>query len=126
MQIPSRNSSPKGILYYDAHCLMCSKSVQFIRKIDKKQKLQLLPINLYPLYNTAPKNTLIFITKQNRIFYYSTAVIQFLFAIGGIYKLSLLGYGMPKFLRDALYKLIARNRKRFFKYTTCSLPLNNK
>ena len=126
MSIPLKNKLPKGVLYYDAQCLMCSKAIQFIRKKDIHNRLIILPIAQYVSNNSMPLDSVVFISKHKRAYFYSSAVIQCLFTIGGLYSFALIGYCIPKFLRDALYKVVARNRNRFFKYSTCSLPLNNK
>ncbi|MEY4281595.1 MAG: hypothetical protein RLZ39_1007 [Bacteroidota bacterium] len=126
MSIPLKNKFPKGILYYDAQCLMCSKAIQLLRKKDIHNRLIILPITHYTSKDAIPLDSVVFINKHEQTYFYSTAVIQCLYAIGGLYAFALIGYCIPKFLRDALYKVVARNRNRFFKYSTCSLPLNNK
>jgi predicted DCC family thiol-disulfide oxidoreductase YuxK len=126
MSIPLKNKLPKGILYYDAPCLMCSNAIQFLRKKDKHNRLIILPITQYTSKDSMPLDSVVFVTKHKQTYFYSTAVIQCLYAIGGLYTFALIGYCIPKFLRDALYKVVAHNRNRFFKYSTCSLPLNNK
>lgn len=126
MPIVLKNKLPKGVLYYDDQCLMCSKVIQFLRKKDIHNRIVLLPISQCALKDTMSFDSVVFIKKHKQTYFYSSAVIQCLYAIGGPYAFALIGYCVPKFLRDALYKVVARNRNRFFKYSTCSLPLNNK
>lgn len=126
MPIPLVNNDHKHTLYYDAHCLLCSKAMQFIRKIDSQRRILILPNTQLPANYSFVKETVVFVADNRSVYYFSTAVIQCLSAIGGVYKFALIAYCIPKFMRDALYKLVARNRKRFFKYSTCSLPLKNK
>jgi predicted DCC family thiol-disulfide oxidoreductase YuxK len=126
MPTPLKNKDQKYILYYDAHCLMCSKAMQFIRKIDTKNHIWLLPIAQLPADTALAEDTVVFIDDRQHVYYFSAAVIQCLYATGGVFRLVYVAYIIPKFMRDALYRFVARNRKRFFKYSTCSLPLNNK
>jgi predicted DCC family thiol-disulfide oxidoreductase YuxK len=105
---------------------MCSKAMQFIRKIDTKNHICLLPIAQLPADAALTEDTVVFIDDRQHVYYFSAAVIQCLYAIGGVFKMVYVAYIIPKFMRDALYKFVARNRKRFFKCSTCSLPLNNK
>ena len=115
MPIPLVNNDHKHTLYYDAHCLLCSKAMQFIRKIDSQRRILILPNTQLPANYSFVKETVVFVADNRSVYYFST-----------VYKFALIAYCIPKFMRDALYKLVARNRKRFFKYSTCSLPLKNK
>jgi predicted DCC family thiol-disulfide oxidoreductase YuxK len=43
--------------------------------------------------------------------------------LGGVWSLAGIGRGLPKTFRDALYKIVARNRYRVFgKHESCMLP----
>ena len=53
----------------------------------------------------------------------SDAILYMLSELGGVWKLSGVGRVLPRTLRDAVYKIVARNRYRVFgKYDTCLMP----
>jgi predicted DCC family thiol-disulfide oxidoreductase YuxK len=63
------------------------------------------------------------LAEGDRIYTKSTGTLRMLKKLGGIWKLF---YGfiiVPKFIRDAVYKLIAKNRYKWFgKRESCMIP----
>jgi predicted DCC family thiol-disulfide oxidoreductase YuxK len=61
--------------------------------------------------------------KNGRVLIKSDAVLSLLWDLGGIWKLSVLGRVIPRFLRNALYDLIAQCRYKWFgKRESCMIP----
>jgi predicted DCC family thiol-disulfide oxidoreductase YuxK len=57
------------------------------------------------------------------LFARSDAILFMLAELGGVWKLTAVGRVLPKGLRDAIYKIVARNRYRVFgKHESCMLP----
>ena len=53
----------------------------------------------------------------------SDAILYMLTQLGGIWSLAGIGRVLPRGLRDAVYKIVARNRYRVFgKHESCMLP----
>jgi predicted DCC family thiol-disulfide oxidoreductase YuxK len=53
----------------------------------------------------------------------SDAIIYVLSQLPGIWKFARAGRVLPRFFRDGLYKIVARNRYRVFgKHDSCMLP----
>ena len=52
----------------------------------------------------------------------SDAIRRVLVGLGGPWKSAVLLVLIPRFLRDPLYRLIARNRYRWFGTTSCTVP----
>jgi predicted DCC family thiol-disulfide oxidoreductase YuxK len=53
----------------------------------------------------------------------SDAILFLLKHLGGIWRLAAIGKGLPRPVRDGIYKLVARNRYRVFgKSESCMLP----
>ena len=53
----------------------------------------------------------------------SDAFLEMAAALGGGWKMCLLGRLVPRFLRDGIYRLIARNRHRWWRGTSvCEMP----
>ena len=109
------------ILYYDGLCVLCNKSMRFIINRDRKNQFKIGFLDGFK--NENKLDSVILVHKGNK-YHYSTAVIKSLVLIGGIYKLAALLYIFPKSLRDFVYKIIAKNRYKWFgRNNTCpSLP----
>lgn len=62
----------------------------------------------------------------NELFTYSTAALRSLILLGGYLKwMGYAGLVVPKFIRDAVYRFIAKNRYRWFGTKACLLPDSN-
>ena len=109
------------ILYYDGLCVLCNKSIRFI--IDRDRKNQFKIGFLDEQKNKNKQDSVVLVHKGIK-YNYSNAVIKSLILIGGIYKLAALLFIFPKSLRDFVYKIIAKNRYKWFgKHNRCpTLP----
>ena len=128
----------KYIVFYDSECILCNRTVRTLINFDKERKLAFAPIGGSTFMSIAPnitienKNTIVFF-NDGEILIRSTAVLGILNVLP--YPLRLLGFFtiVPVFLRDAVYKFVARNRYSWFgksqhcswdnqKYSTIFLP----
>ena len=109
------------ILYYDGLCVLCNKSIRFIINRDRKNQFKIGFLD--ELKNQDKQDSVVLVHKGIK-YNYSNAVIKSLMLIGGIYKLAALLLIFPKSLRDFVYKIIAKNRYKWFgKHNTCpTLP----
>ena len=109
------------ILYYDGLCILCNKSKKFIINRDRKNQFKIGFLD--ELKNQDKQDSVVLIHKGIK-YNYSNAVIKSLILIGGIYKLAALLFIIPKSVRDFVYKIIARNRYKWFgRHNTCpTLP----
>ena len=109
------------ILYYDGLCVLCNKSMRFIINRDRKNQFKIGFLD--ELKNQDKQDSVVLVHKGIK-YNYSNAVIKSLMLIGGIYKLAALLLIFPKSLRDFVYKIIAKNRYKWFgKHNTCpTLP----
>ncbi|MEY4876351.1 MAG: hypothetical protein RL708_1500 [Bacteroidota bacterium] len=120
----------QNIVFFDGVCNMCNSTVDFLIKIDKNKTLKFASLQsnfakekLQEINFTTAINSLIFV-KNNTPYFYSDATAFLLIEIGGGYfivgKIILL---FPKFIRDAVYKFIAKHRYQWFgKRNTCRVP----
>ena len=107
----------ESILYYDGFCVLCNNSMKFI--IDRDKKKQFKIGFLHSLKKENQKDSIILVHKGIK-YQYSSAVIKSLMLLGGIYKLAGILLIFPKSLRDFVYKMIARNRYKWFgKFDSC-------
>ena len=95
--------------------------MRFIINRDRKNQFKIGFLDAFK--NEDKQDSVILVHKGNK-YHYSTAVIKSLILIGGIYKLAALLFIFPKSLRDFVYKMIARNRYKWFgRHNTCpTLP----
>lgn len=119
------------ILYFDGVCNLCNASVKWIIKRDKKAIfrfaslqsqagqviLQSQAVQLPQLPDS------VILEVNGKVFTKSTAVIKTLSILGGVYKLSVIAWLVPQFIRDAVYDYIARNRYKWYgKKDACMVP----
>ena len=109
------------ILYYDGLCVLCNKSMRFIINRDRKNQFK---IGLLDAFKSEDKHDSVVLVHKGIKYNYSNAIIKSLILIGGVYKLAVILYIFPKSFRDFIYKIIAKNRYKWFgKHNTCpTLP----
>lgn len=118
------------IIVFDGVCHLCSRWVQFLLKHDRKKLFQFAPMQgetgkrLLQQGGLNPDDPVSFLYSQDGQLYTDTeAIICVLCRLGGIWKLAGAGYALPRFARDPLYRVVARNRYRWFgRRETCMLP----
>ena len=60
---------------------------------------------------------------DERVSYRSTGALRMASYLGGMWRLFLIGYIIPRPVRDFIYDLIARYRYKLFgKYDSCAIP----
>ncbi len=127
MQRPYSNAR---IIVFDGFCHVCSGWVRFLDSHEVNPPFQHIPIQtpegktLLIEYGIDPENPATFLVlDQGRKFTDSDAAIHVIAALGGLWRLSDAARVVPKRWRDSLYRLLARNRYRWFgRRSTCYLP----
>lgn len=109
-----------SILYYDGLCVLCNRSISFVINRDKHKRFKIAQ----QTSNQMAKYESIILVSDGKTYSHSSAVIKSLMLLGGIYKTSGILFIFPKKFRDYIYKIIAKNRYRWFgKYQSCpTLP----
>lgn len=118
-----------NIILFDGVCNLCGNSVSLLIKYDKNNIFRFAAMQTkagenimqeYPIFNDRKSIILI---KQGTVFYKSDAIIEIAKQITGWPSILKYGFLFPKFLRDGIYDLIAKNRYFLFgKKDTCSTP----
>ena len=119
-----------AVIIFDGFCILCSSIVGFIFKRDKKNTFIYLPFQskmsspfkkLYEIEQIS--NETIVLIEDEKLYTKSTAVLKIVKKLGfpwnllGIFKI------LPRFIRDPIYTLIAKNRFRWFgKRDSCFIP----
>ena len=118
------------LVLFDGVCNFCSGSVNFLIKQDKGKKLKFAPLQsaaaqaLLPArgLNNHALNSFILIEGQNA-YVRSTAALRLLSYLPWYWQWARLFWIVPRFIRDAVYNLIAQNRYRWFgKKDNCIVP----
>ena len=123
------NYHNKTIVFFDGVCGLCNRFVDFALKLDKNNVLLFSPLqgetyqSLNKQPNTKDSFDSIVLYKSGRYHDFSNAVIEIMRSIGGIWKVAVVFYILPPFIRNAAYKFIASNRYKWFgKSETCRIP----
>ena len=116
------------IVFFDGECHLCNGFVDTIITKDKTHIFQFAPLQgetakaLLPEQDRINLDTVIYF-ESGKIFHRSTAVLKILGQLDGVYKLSAVSWIIPGFLRDAVYKWVAKNRYAWFgKREFCRIP----
>ncbi|MDO9613536.1 MAG: DCC1-like thiol-disulfide oxidoreductase family protein [Bacteroidota bacterium] len=113
---------PKGkiLVQFDGVCILCSRTVNFTLKADKRKKF---------LFQTLQSSTLkepgdsVIVSDGQTTYSHFDAVLKIAEELGGIYKLAAIFKLIPRKWRHSLYLWIARNRYRWFGVReSCYLP----
>ena len=116
------------IVFFDGVCNLCQGSVRYLIKHDKKGVLKFASLQgnyAKDFVNETEIQSMqsIFFFDGKMLYKKSTAVLKLSRLLGGWHQLLLLGYILPRFVRDWLYNIVAMNRYRWFgKKDQCMLP----
>ncbi|MEI9809057.1 MAG: thiol-disulfide oxidoreductase DCC family protein [Bacteroidota bacterium] len=118
------------VILFDGVCNLCNRGVQFIIRRDKKKQFRFASLQgktgqeLLQRFNLPVNdlNTFVLVEKEG-IYTRSTAALRIAKRMGGGWTL-LYGFIIfPRFIRDAVYNVIAKNRYKWFgKREECMIP----
>ena len=118
-----------NIILFDGVCNLCNNFVPFLIKYDKNNIFHFAAMqtkageNIMQEYGVLNDRKSIILIKQGVVLYKSEAIIEIAKQISGWPSIFKYGFFCPKFLRDGIYDLIAKNRYYLFgKRETCSIP----
>jgi predicted DCC family thiol-disulfide oxidoreductase YuxK len=123
----------ESVLLFDGVCNLCTGAVQFIIRHDPQARIKFASLQsdagqaLLARHGVAQRldgtdDTVIYI-EDGRVYTHSDASLRVARRLGGALGLA---YGfiiVPRFIRDFVYRLVARNRYRWFgRKQVCWLP----
>lgn len=118
------------IVVFDAQCLLCNGWVRFLLRHDHRRVIRFASIQgdtgrrLLAEQGLQPEGleTLLLVDGP-RCWQHTAAIFRVLHALGGPWRLAWVAWLVPAFVRDPLYRWLARNRYRWFgRSETCLLP----
>ena len=120
------------ILFYDGYCVFCNYWVQRLCHWDRKDRLRFSTLDSKIAKEMKSKtgfdvneeiDSVIIWDQLTSPKYESEVVFEVIQAFGGAWKILLLFKLFPKSFLNFIYRIIAKNRYRWFgKTTTCPLP----
>jgi len=121
------NEATKSIILFDGYCNLCSGAIQFILQRDKKKNFKYASLQSDFGKDILQRNGLsssnidtVVLIENGMAFTYSTAIIKIARRLSGLWPIFYGSILIPKFIRDGMYKYIAKNRYRWFgKKETC-------
>ncbi len=117
------------MLVYDGECGFCARSVQFILRHERRHDLRFVPRDselgkdLRRQFHLEAVESMLWIA-DGKVAIESDATLNAAKYLGGIWAiLATLGSLVPGFLRNPVYRFIARNRRRLASSdSACLLP----
>src|SRR5688572_7813956 len=119
------------LIVFDGMCVLCSANARFVLRHDRKRRFRLttaqgpLGSELYRRFGLATDDyeTMIVIDEAGRLLTESDGAIAIFSRLGWPWRIAAAARIVPKRLRDALYRSVARNRYRLFgRRETCWVP----
>ena len=111
----------ENILLFDGYCNLCSRLVNFIIRRAKKTKFLFVSLQSASGQSLLKKfglpiddfDSVVYI-RGNKYYLKSSAILHIFKELGGIWKLFFIFIIIPKFIRDFIYKIIAKTRYKIF------------
>jgi predicted DCC family thiol-disulfide oxidoreductase YuxK len=124
-----------AVIVFDGVCALCNGWVRFLLRHDHKQRYRFAAMQgdsgrgLLAAHGLDPDDPSSFLLIEYdmgaspRISTNTDAMRRVLIGLGGAWRLAALFALLPRFMRNPLYRAVARNRYRWFgRRDTCMLP----
>jgi len=118
-----------GIILFDGICNFCDSSVQFVIKHDQAAYFQFASIQsdigqaLLAKYNVSENVDSVILIEHGKAYAESTAALRISRKLDGFWPICYLFTLVPPFLRNSVYRVVAKNRYRLFgQKKMCLLP----
>lgn len=123
--------SPHPVIVFDGLCVLCSANAQFVLRHDTRAHFRLASMQgpvgaaLYRRFGIDPSDPeSLIVVEGDRAHRDSDAILAIYAGLGWPWRaLAAVGRVIPRFVRDPVYRTIARNRYRLFgRRETCWMP----
>lgn len=122
------NELHQQIIFFDGVCNLCNGFVDFLMSRDLDRHFHFSPLQGETAKRVLPADSRerlhsVVLSSQGQMFEKSDAVLMILPQLGGLWTAFRVFWIIPKFLRDMIYDLVAKNRYFIWgKRETCRLP----
>ncbi len=109
----------RPLFVFDGMCVMCSGAARMVMRLDRAGRIAVTPAQgavgqaLYRHYGLEMDDSYLFLA-DGKAYVMSDGYFAIARQLGGLWRLALMGRIIPRALRDAAYRIIARNRYRWF------------
>ena len=118
------------IILFDGVCNLCNGSVQFVIKRDKNRVFRYAALQsaiaqeeLKTRNEPLPDIESVILIDGDKVYYRSDAAIRIAKHLGAAWPLMQVFLIVPRFIRDAVYNFIGKNRYKWFgKQESCMIP----
>ena len=121
-----------GIILFDGICNFCDSSVQFIIRYDQAAYFQFASIQsdvgqaLLTKYNVSENVDSVILIEHGKAYVESTAALRISRKLDGLWSICYLFIIVPPYLRNIVYRAVAKNRYRLFgQKKICLLPTSS-
>ena len=121
--------SNNPIILFDGLCNLCSGTVDFLLKHDRKKQFRFASLQsnagklLIQKFQIPTVTDSVILIKSNKIYIESVAIIEISKMLSYPWKLGIILKIFPEKIRDGLYRIISKNRYRWFgKKEICRIP----
>ena len=119
----------KPVILFDGVCNLCNSSVNFVIDRDPDGIFQFAALQSESASKIMDRHGMghgldtIVLLENDRVYDRSTAALRIARRLNGPWPILYAAIVIPKFLRDAVYRFIARNRYRWFgRSENCRVP----
>ena len=124
------NFGARPVIVFDAECILCVANAQFVLNHDRRGRFRLASVQneagleIYRRFGIDPKNPdTMLVVEEGRVRRDSDAVLAICWGLGWPWRAMTVFRVVPRPMRDAVYRLVARNRHRLFgRRETCWVP----
>ncbi len=123
-------------VFFDGHCRLCSRSVRWIIRNDRRKRFTFIPLQaLQQEENKRQNGTLdltvdprgqsdtVLLVLDGKEYVRSGAILRIALRLRFPWPMLGIFFLVPPFIRDAAYRLVARNRKSWFgEEPSCYVP----
>ena len=117
------------ILFYDGECGICTRSVRFLMKRDRQQRLRFAPLQGETAQSLLPEalrkdlSTAVYRQSEAVTYLRSDAALHALIDTGSALRfIAKVSLWIPQGFRDVCYNWIARNRAKLSPKSSCPMP----
>lgn len=124
-----------AVIVFDGVCVLCNGWVRFLLRHDRRRRYRFAAMQgdagraLLARHGLDPDDPVSFLLVEYdqrptpRVSTDTTAIRRVLAGLGGLWRIAHLAAVLPAFVRDPLYRLVARNRYRLFgRHDVCMVP----
>jgi predicted DCC family thiol-disulfide oxidoreductase YuxK len=123
-------NTQEPVVLFDGVCNFCNGTINFLIRMDKQARLRFAPLQSQSGKALLERHQLpgdfigsFILVEKSKVYQKSTASLKLLPYLSWYWQWARLGWIVPRFLRDCVYDLIARNRYKWFgKKEACMIP----